>query len=58
MTQLLLPQTDGGVAVQAVVLLVLLGVGWLATRQRPDARLLLVGVGLVLVGLTGLRAAH
>lgn len=58
MTQLLLPQTDGGVAVQAVVLLVLLGVGWWATRQRPDARLLLVGVGLVLVGLIGLRAAH
>ncbi len=57
-TEFLLPRTDGGVVVQAVVLMLLLGAGWWATRRRPEFRLLLIGVGLVLVGLTGLRAAH
>lgn len=58
MTELLLPRTDRGVVAQAVVLMLLLGAGWWATRRRPEFRLLLIGVGLVLVGLTGLRAAH
>lgn len=58
MTEFILPRTDGGVVVQVAVLGLLLATGWWATRRRPDARLLLIGVGLVLFGLIGLRAAH
>lgn len=58
MAELILPRTDAGVAVQAAALAVLLAVGWWGTRRRPEARLVLIGAGLVLIGLTGLRAAH
>lgn len=58
MSELVLPRTDAGVAVQVVVAVVVLLAGLWATRRRPDARLVVVGAGLVLVGLIGLRAAH
>lgn len=58
MTEWLFPRTDAGVGVQVVALVVLVGVGLWATRRRPDARLLVVGSGLVLLALAGLRAAH
>ena len=58
MTELLLPRTDAGVAAQAILLVVLVGMGLWATRRQPDGRLLVIGVGLVLVALVGLRAAH
>lgn len=56
--ELLLPRTDGGVAVQAVALIVLFAVALVGVRDRPDARLVVIGLGVVTLGLVGLRAAH
>lgn len=58
MIELLLPRTDAGVAVQTVLFVVLFGATVWRLWHRPETRLLLVGSGLVLVGLLGLRAAH
>lgn len=54
----LLPTTDGGVAVQVGAVLLLGGVGLWAARERPHWRTLVVGVVMVLMALAGLRAAH
>ncbi len=54
----LLPRTDAGVLAQLVVLLLTVGAGLWWTRQRPDARLVVIGAGLLLIALMGVRAAH
>lgn len=58
MRDLLFPTTDAGVFVQVAVLVVAVSIGLWGTRRRPDARLLVVGAGLLLFALVGLRAAH
>ena len=58
MRDILLPKTDFGVLVQLLVL----GLGFAALLRfawsRPNARLIVIGVGLILLGLFGLRAIH
>jgi hypothetical protein len=55
---LLLPATDAGVVVQFVVVgLVLVAVLW-RSWSNPEARLLVIGSGLVILGLMGFRALH
>jgi hypothetical protein len=55
---LLLPRTDAGVLVQAVVVFPILA-GWLVwVRRDPDWRLLALGVLVMTVAWFGLRAVH
>jgi len=57
-SRLLQPATDVGVLAQfALVLTLLLVAGWWL-RRRPEWRLVLVGLGLLLLGAMGIRAAH
>lgn len=55
---LLLPTTDRGVAVQAVVVLAILAGALLAARRHREWRLVVVGAALLAVGAFGLRALH
>lgn len=57
MRNLLLPQTDAGVAVQTAIAVVLFGAA-LWRSWRSEARLLVVGVGVAWFAWTALRAAH
>ena len=57
-TDLLLPTTDAGVAIQVGLVLVGSAVALRLSWQRPDTRLLVLGVSLTLFALLGLRAAH
>lgn len=58
MRELLLPETDAGVLVQVVVALaVIVAVLWRVRGDR-DATWLVAGVGLVVLGLLGVRALH
>ncbi len=55
---ILLPGTDAGVVMQlGTVAVVWIGILWL-TRDRREVRLVVVGAGLVLIGLIGVRALH
>jgi hypothetical protein len=58
MRDLLLPTTDAGVAMQAVVVAVLFGALLVRTRHDPDLRLLVAGGTVFVAGLFMLRAAH
>lgn len=58
MTELLLPRTDAGVAVQAVVAVATLGVALWRSWRRPDLRLVVIGTAMVTFALMGLRSAH
>ncbi len=55
---LLLPETDAGVVVQAALVagfaIVVISAAW----RHPELRVLAVGVSLVAAGLLGLRALH
>jgi hypothetical protein len=55
---LLLPDTDGGVAVQLVVFLSLAMTGIVLTRRRREWLILSVGITLLGLGLFGVRAVH
>jgi len=55
---LLLPRTDAGVLVQLVVVAIAWIAGYRRVRNDPDARLLMVGVGVVLLAFFGVRALH
>jgi len=55
---ILLPSTDGGVAIQLVTFTGLLVLALWRFWRNPEARLLMFGVGLVVVGLMGFRALH
>lgn len=58
MTDLLLPRTDGGVLVQALVVVPFLVGGLVAVRRQAELRVFVLGVLLVAVGFMGLRALH
>ncbi len=55
---MLLPATDAGVALQFGVVLATGVAGFVVTRRNRDARLLVVGVTVLLVALMALRAVH
>jgi len=57
-TDLLLPSTDAGVALQIGVWILAAGMAIYATRNRPDARLLVIGVAVAGLGLMAVRAIH
>ncbi|MBW3619501.1 MAG: hypothetical protein KY461_04600 [Actinobacteria bacterium] len=58
MSGLLLPRTDAGVAAQVVLAVVVLGLALWRSWDRPDLRLLVIGLGTVTFALLGLRSAH
>lgn len=58
MIDVLLPSTDAGVAVQLGLWVVFAGAVIYATRHRPDARLLTIGVATLGLGLMAVRAIH
>lgn len=58
MNRLLLPVSDLGVALQVAVLIVVLVGAWRVSRAHPYWRPLIVGTGMLVFGLMGLRAAH
>ena len=55
---LLLPQTDGGVAVQFGVATAVFVLAMWLVRRKPDARLLVIGLWLTAYGAMGVRALH
>jgi hypothetical protein len=55
---LLLPATDAGVAAQLVVVFVVVAIALWRFWSNPEIRLLVVGSGIVVLGLMGLRALH
>jgi hypothetical protein len=58
MRDLLLPTTDAGVAMQAVVVAVLFAALLVRVRHDRDLRLLVLGAAVFVAGLFMLRAAH
>lgn len=56
--ELLLPRTDAGVVMQVVGVLAVFAVLLRVTWRRPDLRLVVLGSGLLLLALMGVRAAH
>lgn len=58
MSELLLPQTDAGVAVQIAVAAVFFLTLFVLARGRSDLRFLVGAVAFVTFALLGLRAAH
>jgi hypothetical protein len=58
LNRLLLPATDLGVAIQVAVLVAALIGAWRLSRAHRYWRPAIVGVGMLLFGLMGLRAAH
>jgi len=57
-SRLLRPATDLGVFLQVASVLGLLALLWWRARTRTEWRLVTAGIGLVVLGLIGLRAAH
>jgi hypothetical protein len=56
--ELLLPRTDGGVAVQFVIVTAVFATAMWLMRRKPDARLLVIGLWLTAYGVMGVRALH
>ncbi|NND75517.1 MAG: hypothetical protein HKN44_10985 [Ilumatobacter sp.] len=52
------PRTDGGVFVQVVVTIMLIGVLAWTARREGSVVLLIVGVGTVVLAWYGIRALH
>jgi hypothetical protein len=55
---LLLPTTDGGVGIQLAVWAIISVGALFATRRNKDLRLLVIGLGVLALGLMGVRAIH
>lgn len=55
---LLLPRTDAGVIVQAMVFVVVLAGAFVAVRHEPEYRLLIIGVGVLGLAFFALRSLH
>lgn len=58
MIELLLPRTDAGVAVQAVVAAVGFVVALVAVRRQPELRTFVLGVGTITAAWFALRTVH
>ncbi len=58
MSELLQPRTDAGVLAQAAIVGLVLAVALYRVRRDRDARLLVLGSAVFLLGLFVLRAAH
>lgn len=56
--ELLLPRTDGGVAVQAAVATVILAAAFFAVRRSPELRRFVTGLAVTTLALFGLRSLH
>lgn len=56
--ELLLPSTDRGVAVQAVIAGVVFTASLVAARRNRDLRVFVTGVGVLVLAWFGLRAVH
>ena len=55
---MLLPETDAGVAVQLALVIAAWGLGFWLVRRRSEFRLVVLGIGLVTLGFIGVRAIH
>jgi len=58
MTDFLLPRTDTGVAVQALILFPALVAGLVVVRRDRELRIFVIGLLVLSVALFGLRAVH
>ncbi len=58
MTDLLLPSTDAGVAVQFAVVAIAAGAVLLGLRRHPEWRVLVIGAALTVFGAMAIRAIH
>jgi Na+/phosphate symporter len=58
LTSILAPATDAGVIALAITTIGLTLLLFMLARKWPGARLLIVGIGLVLLGLQALRVVH
>ncbi|MEX2625900.1 MAG: hypothetical protein WD225_03390 [Ilumatobacteraceae bacterium] len=58
MRDLLLPRTDAGVLAQVLIVVVLTVLGVVVARRERAVVLLVVGVGVVLLGMMGVRGLH
>lgn len=55
---ILLPRTDAAVGVQVLVVVALTALGVVAVRRERALVTLVIGVGMVVLGLMGMRALH
>lgn len=58
MLDFFLPTTDAGVAAQFLGLAAISAVALFLTRDLPDARLLVIGLSLLALGVMAIRAIH
>lgn len=58
MTDLVLPRTDGGVAVQLVIVTLVFATALWLVRGEREVRVLVIGLWLVSYGAMGIRALH
>ncbi len=58
MTDLLLPRTDLGVAVQLAVLAVVFAIALFVVRRDRDVRLLVIGLAFMTAAWSGVRTLH
>lgn len=58
LTDLIWPTTDAGVVAQLVLLVVLVAVAVWRTWHIPELRLFALSLGVFVLGLMALRAAH
>lgn len=55
---LLLPRTDGGVAVQAAIAAAVFGAALVMVRRDRDLRVFVGGLGMLAAAWFGVRAVH
>jgi len=58
LVHLLFPRTDAGVLIEVAVVVGFLGIMLAVFWRHSEGRLLVLGVGLLLLGLMALRAVH
>lgn len=58
MIELLLPRTDAGVAVQALVAALVFGAAGFAVRHDRDLRVLVAGLAVITAAWFGIRSVH
>lgn len=54
----LLPETDAGVAIQAVITTLALASGYWITRNHRDGRIFVAGLTVMAIAAFGIRALH